>query len=154
MRKLQSFSWRYLVLIVAAVVLTAAVAACGSSSGGSSSEGASTEATASVKEGVEGSAHEQLESEEEELEEESSESEVEHIMRIQIYGKFGGTKNEFDLVEGGTCKIVKINTTPAEIKADGQAILDHEGTASVQTAPAKGGATMKRCRAAIESAIG
>lgn len=77
-------------------------------------------------------------------------------MRIQIYGKFGGSRNKFD-VAGGTCKIVKINTTPAAVKAGGEAILDHERNASVLVAPVKGNGekpTAKECQEAVEIAIG
>lgn len=137
--------------MAAVVALAAVLTACGSSSGSSSSEGTSAEPTASTGEEVEGSEEEQFSTEEVA----EGESELEHIMRIQIYGKFGGTANEFPLLEGGSCKIVKINTTPAEIKAGGaSAILDHEKTASVVVVPAKGKATAAHCREAVESAIG
>jgi len=133
---------RRLALVVAVVALVGAVGACGSSSGSSSpgspsepSEGAAAASGADeVEEGAE------------------TESELEHIMWIQIYGKFGGTRQEFD-VGGGSCKIVKINVAPAEVKADPEAILDHEKNASVQVAPQKG-ATAAECRKAVESAIG
>ncbi len=85
------------------------------------------------------------------------EAELEGIMRLKIYGKFGGTSNEFDIPGGGSCGIVKINTSPAEVKSGGAAVLDHEGNASVLV-KAKGGdggaATTKECREAVEYAIG
>jgi TRAP-type C4-dicarboxylate transport system substrate-binding protein len=135
--------WRLLALVVAMVALAAALSACGSSSGSTSTERAEGATTTSAAEEVE----------EPEEEGESAESELEGIMRIQIYGKFGGTRNQFDLLSGGTCKIVKINTTPASVKADAGAILDHEKNASVEVAPLKG-ATAANCRKAVESAIG
>lgn len=133
--------WRLPALVVAVIAL-AALSACGSSSGGTTTE---------REEGTTGtSAAEEVE---EPGQEESAESELEGIMRIQIYGKFGGTRNQFDLLSGGHCKIVKINTTPASVKADSEAILDHEKNASVEVAPLKG-ATAAECREAVESAIG
>ena len=137
--------WRLLALIVVVVALAAALSACGSSSAGTSTTNPperSTEpaTTTSVPE-------------ESEEEGESGESELEGIIRIQIYGKFGGTHNQFDLLSGGHCKIVKINTTPASLKADPQAILNQEKNASVQVAPLKG-ATAAGCQKAVESAIG
>jgi hypothetical protein len=145
--------WRLVASVVAVVALAAALSACGSSSGSTSTteraEGATTPTT-SVGEEVEESGEEVEESGEEG---ESASSELEGIMRIQIYGKFAGNRNQFDLLSGGHCKIVKINTTPASVKADGEAVLDHEKTASVQVAPLKG-ATAAECREAVESAIG
>jgi hypothetical protein len=139
--------WRLPALVVVVVALAAALSACGSSSAGTSTTNPperSTEpaTTTSVPE-----------ESEEEGESESGESELEGIIRIQIYGKFGGTHNQFDLLSGGHCKIVKINTTPASLKADPQAILNQEKNASVQVAPLKG-ATATACRKAVESAIG
>ncbi len=138
--------WRLPAVVVAVFALAVALSACGSSSGSTSTAEraeATTTTTTSVEEEVE----------EPGGEEESAESELEGIMRIQIYGKFGGTGNQFDLLSGGHCKIVKINTTPASVKADGEAILDHEKNASVEVAPLKG-ATAAECREAVESAIG
>ena len=136
--------WRLLASVVGVVALAAALGACGSSSGSTSTTERTARATStSVGEEVEESGEEA----------ESPESELEGIMRIQIFGKFGGDRNQFDLLSGGHCKIVKINTTPASIKADGGAILDHEKNASVQVAPLKG-ATAAECRKAVESAIG
>jgi hypothetical protein len=132
--------WRLMASVVAVVALAAVLSACGSSSGGTSTERTEGATTSSVGEagGEEG---------------ESAESELEGIMRIEIYGKFGGSRNRFDLLSGGHCKIVKINPTPASVKANGEAILDHEKNASVQLAPLKG-ATAAECREALESAIG
>jgi hypothetical protein len=75
----------------------------------------------------------------------SSAPELAGIIRIQIFGKFGGTKNEFDVARG-TCKILKINTSAVTVKAGGEAILDHEKNASVLVAPAQGKATAAECR--------
>jgi TRAP-type C4-dicarboxylate transport system substrate-binding protein len=136
--------WRLPALVVVVVALAAALSACGSSSAGTSTtETAERATTTSVPEGSGAPAEAG----------ESAESELEGIIRIQIFGKFGGTRNQFDLLSGGHCKIVKINTTPASVKADPHAILDHEKNASVQVAPLKG-ATEAECREALESAIG
>jgi hypothetical protein len=145
--------WRLLVSGVAVFALAAALSACGSSSGSTSTtERAEGVTTSSAGEEVEGSG-EEVEESGEEGESAESESELEGIMRLQIFGKFGGNRNQFDLLSGGHCKIIKINTTPASVKADGKAILDHEKNASVQVAPLKG-ATAAECREALESAIG
>jgi hypothetical protein len=128
--------WRRLALLLAVAALAVAVAACGSSSGGSSASTASTGGGAEPTE---------------------AEAELAGIMRLQIYGKFGGTKNEFHVLEGGACRIVKINTNPADVKADGEAVLDHEKNASVVVEPKDEGsksATEAECRKAVESAIG
>lgn len=77
-------------------------------------------------------------------------------MRVKIYGKFGGSRDEFDIA-GGSCKIVKINTTPAEVSAGGAAVLDHEGSASVLVKAKSGSGgtpTTEECREAVEYAIG
>jgi len=143
--------WHALVLFTAVAVLAVALTACGSSSSGTAtSTGSSSPEPAATEEPAEGGSAEAASETEEESE--GSESELEGIMRVQIFGKFGGNRHEFD-VTGGTCKIVKINTTPAEVKAGGKAILDHERNASVLAKPA-GGATMKECESALESAIG
>jgi hypothetical protein len=143
--------WRCLLALLAVAALAIAVGACGSSSGGSST--GSTSEAAEAAEGATNSVAEEAGEEEAEEGEESPEAELEHIMLIQIFGKFGGNSHEYDLVEGGKCKIVKINVTPAAVKADPNAILDHEKNASVEVAPLKG-ATMRHCREAAESAIG
>jgi hypothetical protein len=141
--------WRLPALVIAVIALAAALSACGSTSAGTSTtEPTERATTTSVPEESEAPAAEQ-----EEGESEGGESELEGIIRIQIYGKFGGTRNQFDLLSGGHCKIVKINTTPASLKADPQAILNQEKNASVQVAPLKG-ATAAACRKAVESAIG
>src|ERR1700744_739512 len=98
--------WRLPAFVLAVVALTAALGACGSSSAG-------TPTTEHVERAPTTPVGEEVESPEEEGE--SAESELEGIMRIQIYGKFGGTGNRFDLLSGGQCKIVKINTTPASV---------------------------------------
>src|ERR1700679_869434 len=137
-------SRRYLALILAAAVLAAALSACGSSSGGSTS--AHAEATQS-----------EVPSESEATAEESGgASELESIMRLQIYGRYGGTPTEFD-VAGGACRIVKINTTKAAIKAGGEAVLDHEHNASVLVTPIKHPGetpTAAECHEAVAIAIG
>jgi ABC-type glycerol-3-phosphate transport system substrate-binding protein len=136
--------WRRAALLLAAIAAVVAVAGCGSSSGGSSASTAST-TTESAPAAVEAEP------------EEGSPAELEEIMLIQIYGKFGGNKHEYEIPDGGTCSITQINVTPAEIKAGGDAVMDHEGSASVQVKP-KGGpgpkATMTECREALEEAIG
>jgi TRAP-type C4-dicarboxylate transport system substrate-binding protein len=163
MRRIDSLPWRGLALLVAVVALAAALSACGSSSG-SSSAGATataaegTPAASTAREAEAAEEHETAEAEEEEAAEEegdeSPEAELEGIIRIQIFGKFGGDEHEYDLVEGGTCKIVKINVNPAAVKADKGAILNHEKNASVEVAPLEKPATMRHCREAAESAIG
>ena len=141
---------RYLVLIVS-VPSWQSPDACGSSpSGGSASAPAEPETQAPTAEAEASS------DEAEEAEETGGSAEIASIMRREIYGRWGGTATEFD-VAGGTCKIVKINTTEAEIKSGGEAILDHEHDASVLVAPLKGnggGATAKECQEAVAIAIG
>jgi hypothetical protein len=134
-------------LILLVIALVPVLGACGSSSAGSSSGSAPpgtarTAAPAPAAEAPEGA--------------KELEAELAGIMRIKIYGKFGGTRTEFD-VAGGPCRILKINTSPADVHAGGGAVLDHEGTASVLVR-AKGGkgrtASTRECREAVESAIG
>jgi hypothetical protein len=141
---LQLTFWRRFALVLTVVALAVAVAACGSSSGGSSaSTGSTQESSTPTSAEVEP--------------EESAAEELEGIMLIQIFGKFGGNSHEFEIPDGGNCSIVKINTTPAAVKAGGDAVVDHEGTASVQVKPKSGGgvkATMTECREALEEAIG
>jgi hypothetical protein len=139
-------TWRRLALVLAVAAMATAIAACGSSSGGSSSS-----TTSGAGESKPAS------SETEGGETESAASELEGIMLIQIFGKFGGNEHEFDIPDGGPCQIVKINTTPAAVKAGGDAVVDHEGTASVLVKPKAGKgkkATETECREALEEAIG
>jgi hypothetical protein len=149
--------WRLLALAVIVAALALALAACGSSSGSSSTGSASETAEGGAPSAsVEAEAREEAEAEEEAEGEEgegSFEEELENVILLQIYGKFGGNAHEYHLVEGGTCKIVKINASPAALKADPKAILNHEKNASVEVAPLKG-ATMVHCREAAKSAIG
>jgi alpha-D-ribose 1-methylphosphonate 5-triphosphate synthase subunit PhnG len=84
---------------------------------------------------------------------ESLEAELAEIMLVKIHGKLGGNGSQFELSSGARCKVVKINTTPATVKADGNAILSPEKNASVEVAPLKG-ATAAKCRKAAEFAIG
>ncbi|HEY0279708.1 MAG TPA: hypothetical protein VGC32_15705 [Solirubrobacterales bacterium] len=150
---------RYLPLILAAALLALALSACGSSSSGSSTSAppeAEAKAPAPETEAApeETSTAAEPEASGEEAEETGGSAEIASIMRREIYGRWGGTNTEFD-VAGGACKIAKINTTPAEIKAGGEAILDHERDASVLVTPIKGGgATAKECQEAVAIAIG
>jgi ABC-type glycerol-3-phosphate transport system substrate-binding protein len=137
--------WRRAALLLAAIAVMAAVAGCGSSSGSSSASTAPAETEAETAAATEAEP------------EEGSPAELEEIMLIQIFGKFGGNKHEYEIPDGGSCSIVKINTTPAAVKAGGEAVMDHEGNASVQVKPKGGGgrkATMTECREALEEAIG
>jgi hypothetical protein len=149
---------RFLASIVAMAVLAIALSACGSSSGGSSSEQAEGGRSAVASEA--GGNAEEPEATAEEPEESSEETggaaEIASIMRREIYGRWGGTSTEFE-VAGGGCKIDKINTTEAEIKAGGEAILDQEHNASVLVTPVKRhgqGPTAEECQAAVAMAIG
>jgi hypothetical protein len=134
--------WRLLALATVAGALAAALSACGSSSGSISTTGRAertpTTSVGEVEESGEG---------------ESVEAELEEIMLVKIHGKLGGNGSQFELSSGARCQIVKINTTPASVKADGKAILDPEKNASVEVAPLKG-ATAAECRKAAEFAIG
>jgi hypothetical protein len=140
---------RLLALVVAVAVLAAAVSACGSSSGGSSaSEHAEVTTQAPVSEPEAGS--------EETGASTGPNAELESIVKREIFGRWGGTATEFQ-VAGGACKIDKINTSEAAIKAGGEAVLDHEHNASVLVTPAKGNggtSTAKECQEAVAIAIG
>jgi hypothetical protein len=143
-RRVHLILWRLVALVVAVGALAAALSACGSSSGSTSTTERAEEATTTTSVGSEVG---------ESGEGESPGAELEEIMLIKIHGKFGGNGSQFELSSGARCKIVKINTTPASVKADGKAILDHEKSASVEVAPLKG-ATAAECRKAAEFAIG
>jgi hypothetical protein len=136
----------FLIPFVAIAVLAVALSACGSSSGGSStSESTEAKTTKPV-------ASEPAES----TEETGGAAELESIIRVQIYGHWGGTHTEFE-VAGGACKIDKINTSKAAIKAGGEAVLNHEHNASVLVTPLKRGGkspTAAECQAAVAVAIG
>jgi hypothetical protein len=139
----------FLITLVAVAVLAVALSACGSSSGGSStSEHAEVKTTKTPK---------PVASEPEGSTEESGGSaELKSIIRLQIYGRWGGTPTEFE-VAGGSCKIDKINTSKAALKADGEAVLNHEHNASVLVTPIKRGGkspTAAECREAVATAIG
>jgi hypothetical protein len=138
----------YLILFLAVAVLAVAVSACGSSSGGSTSEHAEVKTTKPPK---------PVASKPEASSEETGGSaELKSIIRLQIYGRWGGTPTEFG-VAGGSCKIDKINTSKAALKAGGEAVLNHEGNASVLVTPIKRGGkspTAAECRAAVAVAIG
>lgn len=136
--------WRLLALVVVAGALAAALSACGSSSGSTSTTGREEAITTPPTSGGEL---------EESGEGESVEAELAEIMLVKIHGKLGGNGNQFELSSGARCRIVKINTTPAAVKADSKAILDPEKNASVEVAPLKG-ATAAGCRKAAEFAIG
>lgn len=136
----------FLIPFVAIAVLAVALSACGSSSGGSStSEHAEAKTTKPV-------ASEPAES----TEESGGAAELESIIRVQIFGRWGGTHTEFE-VAGGACKIDKINTSKAAIKAGGEAVLNNEHDASVLVTPIKRngkGPTAAECQSAVAVAIG
>jgi hypothetical protein len=135
----------FLILFVAVAALAIALSACGSSSGGSTSEHAEVKTTKAVA------------SEPEASTEESGEAgELESIISVQIYGRWGGTHTEFE-VAGGSCKIDKINTSKAAIKAGGEAVMNNEHNASVLVTPVKRngeGPTAAECQSAVAVAIG
>ncbi len=139
---------RYLAFVISVAVLAVALSACGSSSGGSASAPAERDAKAVSSESAD--------STEEAGTAAGPDSELESIIKREIYCRWGGTPTEFD-VAGGACKIDKINTSEAAIKGGGEAILDHEHNASVLVTPLKdngGGATAKECQEAVAIAIG
>jgi hypothetical protein len=133
-------------LIVAVAVLAIALSACGSSSGGSTSEHAEVKTTKPVVSEPEASTEESG----------GAAAELESIIRVQIYGRWGGTHTEFE-VAGGSCKIDKINTSKAAIKAGGEAVQNNEHNASVLVTPIKRngeGPTAAECQSAVAVAIG
>jgi hypothetical protein len=136
----------FLILFVAVAVLAIALSACGSSSGGSStSESTEAKTTKPVT-------SEPAES----TEESGGAAELESIIRVQIFGRWGGTHTEFE-VAGGACKIDKINTSKVAIKAGGEAVLNNEHNASVLVTPIKRngeGPTAAECQSAVAVAIG
>jgi hypothetical protein len=138
----------FLIAFVAVAVLAVALSACGSSSGGSStSEHAEAKTTKPVASEPEAEAG---------TEESGGAGELESIVRVQIYGRWGGTHTEFE-VAGGSCKIDKINTSEAAIKAGGEAVLNNEHNASVLVTPVKRngeGPTAAECKSAVAVAIG
>jgi hypothetical protein len=131
-------------------VLAVALSACGSSSGGSStSQHAGAKTTKTPKPASEPEA-------EASTEESGGAAELESIIRVQIYGRWGGTHTEFE-VAGGSCKIDKINTSKAALKAGGEAVLNNEHDASVLVTPIKRdgeGPTAAECQSAVAVAIG
>jgi hypothetical protein len=138
----------FLIAFVAVAVLAVALSACGSSSGGSStSEHAEAKTTKPVASEPEAEAG---------TEESGGAGELESIIRVQIYGRWGGTHTEFE-VAGGSCEIDKINTSEAAIKAGGEAVLNNEHNASVLVTPIKRngeGPTAAECKSAVAVAIG
>jgi hypothetical protein len=135
----------FLILVVAVAALAIALGACGSSSGGSTSEHAEAKTTKAVVTEPETSS-----------EESGGAAELESIIRVQIYGRWGGTHTEFE-VAGGACKIDKINTSKAAVKAGGEAVLNNEHNASVLVTPIKRsgeGPTAAECQSAVAVAIG
>jgi hypothetical protein len=139
----------FLILIVAVAVLAVALSACGSSSGGSSTSESSEHAEVKTTKPV-------ASEPESSTEESGAAAELESIIRVQIYGRWGGTHTEFE-VAGGACKIDKINTSKAAIKAGGEAVLNNEHNASVLVAPIKRngeGPTAAECQSAVAVAIG
>jgi len=136
-----------LILLIAVAALAAALSACGSSGGSSTSEHAEVKTTKAVASEPEAEAG---------TEESGGAAELESIIRVQIYGRWGGTHTEFE-VAGGSCKIDKINTSKAAIKAGGEAVLNSEHNASVLVTPIKRkgeGPTAAECRSAVAVAIG
>jgi hypothetical protein len=132
-------------LIVAVAALAIALGACGSSSGGSTSEHAEVKTRKAVASEPEASTAES-----------GGAAELESIIRVQIYGRWGGTHTEFE-VAGGACKIDRINTSKAAIKAGGEAVLNNEHNASVLVTPIKRngeGPTAAECQSAVAAAIG
>jgi hypothetical protein len=135
----------FLILFVAVAALAIALSACGSSSGGSTSEHAEVKTTKAVASEPEAS-----------TEESGGAAELESIIRVQIYGRWGGTHTAFE-VAGGFCKIDKINTSRAAIKAGGEAVMNNEHNASVLVTPVKRngeGPTTAECQSAVAVAIG
>jgi hypothetical protein len=135
----------FLISIVAVILLAVALSACGSPSAGSTSEHAGVKTTKPVASGSEANTEGSGES-----------AELKSIIKLQIYGRWGGTPTEFE-VAGGYCKIDKINTSKAELKAGGEAVLNHQHNASVLVAPLKRGGkgpTAAECQAAVAVAIG
>jgi hypothetical protein len=152
---------RYLAFAIAVAVLAAALSACGSSSGGSSSTSEHAEATTKApaiepEGGAKVSASEPEGGTEESSASTGPNPEIKSIIEREIFGRWGGTATEFK-VAGGACKIEKINTSEAAIKAGGEAILNSEHNASVLVAPLKGNggaSTATECQEAIAIAIG
>ena len=141
-----------LTVFVAVAILAVALTACGSSSGGSStSEPTEPKTTKSVASEPEASTEEEAATEES-----GGAAELESIIREQSFGRWGGTHTEFE-VDGGSCKIDKINTSKAAIKAGGEAVLNSEHNASVLVTPIKRGGkgpTAAECQSAVAVAIG
>jgi hypothetical protein len=138
-----------LILIVAVAALAVALSACGSSSGRSSTSESSEHAEVKTTKPV-------ASEPEATTEESGGAAELKSIIRLQIYGHWGGTPTEFE-VAGGSCKIDKINTSKGALKADGEAVLNHEHNASVLVTPLKRGGkspTAAECRSAVAVAIG
>jgi hypothetical protein len=158
---------RYLTSIVAVAVLAAALSACGSSSGSSSTTSASPstarppEGGAKVKSGEpEGGAQSEGGAEAEGGTEGSPgsptapNSELVGIIKLKIFGRYGSS-SRFE-VAGGVCKVDKINTSAAALKAGGEAVPNAEHNASVLVTPVKGkgkAPTAKECREGIAAAI-
>jgi hypothetical protein len=139
----------FLLLVAAVAVLAIGLSACGSSSGGSSTSEPSGHAEAKTTK-VAASEPEAS------TEESGGAAELESIIRVQIYGRWGGTHTEFE-VAGGSCKIDKINTSKAAVKAGGEAVLNSEHNASVLVTPIKRngeGPTAAECQSAVAVAIG
>jgi hypothetical protein len=140
-----------LILFLAVAALAVALSACGSSGGSSTSEHAEAKTTKPAASEPEPEAEPEAGTEEA-----GGAGELESIIRLQIYGRWGGTHTEFE-VAGGSCKIDKINTSKAALKAGGEAVLNHEHNASVLVTPIKRdgeGPTAAECRSAVAVAIG
>lgn len=137
----------FLIPFVAVAVLVIALSACGSSSSSGSSTSGHAEAKTTKPVASEPEAG---------TEEAGGAAELESIIRVQIFGRWGGTHTEFE-VAGGSCKIDKINTSRAAIKTGGDAVLNKEHNASVLVTPIKRngeGPTAAECQSAVAVAIG
>jgi hypothetical protein len=152
---------RFLPLLVVIAALAVALSACGSSSGGSSSAASTSHVvtSAALNGGTmpsNGPGEEAEEGGEEPVMSKTPDPVLKSELEKEIFGRWGGNSHEFQ-VAGGVCKIDKINTSEAEIKAGGEAILDEEHNGSVLVTPAEGNAgptVVKECEEAIAIAIG
>jgi hypothetical protein len=152
---------RYLASIVAVALLAAALSACGSSSGGSSTTSGSPstagrpEGGAKVSSGEpEGGAQPEPGAEESPRSSTGPNPELVGIIKLKIFGRYGSS-SRFE-VAGGTCKVDKINTSAAALKAGGEAVPNAEHNASVLVTPVKGKGktpTAKECQEGVAAAI-
>jgi hypothetical protein len=152
---------KLLALVLAVAALAVALSACGSSSGGSSSAKSTSHivTSAALNGGTmpqNGPGEESEEGGEEPVMSKNPNPVLKSELEKEIFGRWGGNSHEFK-VAGGVCNIDKINTSEAEIKAGGEAILDEEHNGSVLVTPADPNAdptVTKECEEAIAIAIG